>query len=135
MNDAHASVSQDFDRCRRYSWGSAVLAWTCRSLSSASRSGTTDLRGCVPLIMSWIYHRFPTWGPAHLDVPMFPLARRLSGLPQGARDLQAGRLLAWRYRLDRCRVEDFRWTLYGSDDLRFLSPDWIGQDLRFRLGG
>ncbi|MED6125504.1 hypothetical protein PIB30_069097 [Stylosanthes scabra] len=29
--------------------------------------------------MSWIYHRFPAWGAAHLDVPMFPLARRVPG--------------------------------------------------------
>ncbi|MED6175696.1 hypothetical protein PIB30_080810 [Stylosanthes scabra] len=75
--------------------GSAMLAWTYLSLSSAAQDGTTDLGGCDPLIMSWINHIFSAWGPAHLDVPMFPLTRRLSGLPQGTRDLQAGRLLAW----------------------------------------
>ncbi|MED6128797.1 hypothetical protein PIB30_101436 [Stylosanthes scabra] len=37
---------------------------------------------------------------------MFPLAQRLSGFPHGVRDLQAGRLLSWQYRVDRCRVED-----------------------------
>ncbi|MED6196846.1 hypothetical protein PIB30_051126 [Stylosanthes scabra] len=39
---------------------------------------------------------------------------------EGARDLHARRLLAWRYRLDRCRVEDVR-----LDDLWFQSPEWI----------
>ncbi|MED6213978.1 hypothetical protein PIB30_098673 [Stylosanthes scabra] len=53
------------------SWGSAVLAWTYISFSSTAARGTSDLGGFVRLIMSWIYHRFPTWDPAHLDVPYF----------------------------------------------------------------
>ncbi|MED6200791.1 hypothetical protein PIB30_088676 [Stylosanthes scabra] len=65
------------------------------------------------------------------EIPV-PAPPRLSDLPQCARGLQAGTLLVWRYRLDRCRVEDFRWMPYGSDDLRFLSPDWIrsGPEIR-----
>ncbi|MED6181888.1 hypothetical protein PIB30_023557 [Stylosanthes scabra] len=56
-------------------------------------------------------------------------------LPQGARDLQDGRLLVLRYILDRYCVDDtlqFRWTSYGLDDLRFLSPKWIrsGPEIR-----
>ncbi|MED6207919.1 hypothetical protein PIB30_040082 [Stylosanthes scabra] len=48
------------------------------------------------------------------------------------KDHCVGRLLAWRYRLDRCRVEDFRWTPYRSDELHFLSPEWIrsGPEIR-----
>ncbi|MED6170606.1 hypothetical protein PIB30_032636 [Stylosanthes scabra] len=45
---------EDFDRCKRYSCGSVMLAWTSTSLSNATKSDTTDLGGCVPLIMSYI---------------------------------------------------------------------------------
>ncbi|MED6135843.1 hypothetical protein PIB30_050445 [Stylosanthes scabra] len=69
---------------------------------------TADLGGCVSLIMSWIYHKFHAWGPSHLDVPTFPLARKLSGMAQPSRDHQARRLLAWHIRLGQCHVEDFR---------------------------
>ncbi|MED6184892.1 hypothetical protein PIB30_051821 [Stylosanthes scabra] len=101
---------QDFDRCSQYSRGSAVLAWTYISLSSAACCEMTDLGGYVPLVMSWIYHRFPAWGLAHLD--------------------------AWRSRAKNSRyggfwpdaldwIECFLWTPYGSDDLRFLAPELI----------
>ncbi|MED6149924.1 hypothetical protein PIB30_067228 [Stylosanthes scabra] len=61
-------LMEDFARCSKYSWGFVMLAWPYRSLSSATCSETTDLGEYVPLIMSWIYYRFPAWGPAHLDV-------------------------------------------------------------------
>ncbi|MED6127050.1 hypothetical protein PIB30_084390 [Stylosanthes scabra] len=51
--------------------------------------------------------------------------RGYSACLRGARDHEDGRLLRWRYRLVRCCVEDFRYTPYLSDDLRFLSPEWI----------
>ncbi|RYQ95264.1 hypothetical protein Ahy_B08g090336 [Arachis hypogaea] len=53
----------DFVRCRELSWGSAVLAWTYYSLCSAAHQGTTDISSCTPLLMSWIYQRFPKWCP------------------------------------------------------------------------
>ena len=49
----------DFAECRAFSCGSAVLAWMYESLSLAAQRGVTDIAGCTPLFMSWIYQRFP----------------------------------------------------------------------------
>ncbi|MED6110746.1 hypothetical protein PIB30_045668 [Stylosanthes scabra] len=54
---------------------------------------------CAPT-MRQIYHMFLACGLAHLDVFMFPLARRLSGMPHPSGDHREGRLLAWHIRLD-----------------------------------
>ncbi|MED6142162.1 hypothetical protein PIB30_110949, partial [Stylosanthes scabra] len=48
----------------------------------------------------------------------WPLAERLVGAPQPARDQQECRLLRWRARLDRVSVEQFRWTPYDSPEMQ-----------------
>ncbi|XP_015943712.1 serine/threonine-protein phosphatase 7 long form homolog [Arachis duranensis] len=42
----------DFEECRAFFWGSAVLAWTYQSLSLAAQRGVTDIVGCTPWLMS-----------------------------------------------------------------------------------
>ncbi|MED6198041.1 hypothetical protein PIB30_062385 [Stylosanthes scabra] len=59
---------EDFDAYKKLSWGSA-----------AADRDTTDIAGCAPLIMLWIYQRFPRWCPEARDVIVFPLVARLSG--------------------------------------------------------
>ncbi|RYR29877.1 hypothetical protein Ahy_B01g054472 [Arachis hypogaea] len=49
---------RDFEKCRAFSWGSAVLTWTYQSLCSVAQQGIMDIAGCTPLLMSWIYQRF-----------------------------------------------------------------------------
>ncbi|MED6136044.1 hypothetical protein PIB30_052306 [Stylosanthes scabra] len=91
----------------------AVLTWTYRSLCNAAAQGTTNIAGCVPLILSWIYHRFPEWSLRATDHVTWPLAERLIGAQQPARDQQECRLLQWRSRIDRVSVD------------QALIPDWM----------
>ncbi|MED6213321.1 hypothetical protein PIB30_092021, partial [Stylosanthes scabra] len=44
------------------------------SLCNAAAQGTTDIAGCVPLILSWIYHRFPEFSSQSADQITWPLA-------------------------------------------------------------
>ncbi|RYQ85634.1 hypothetical protein Ahy_B10g105205 [Arachis hypogaea] len=63
----------NFARCRGLSWGSAMLAWTYHSLCYAAHRNTTDIAGCTPLLVSWLYHKFPQWCPPERQIPRFPL--------------------------------------------------------------
>ncbi|MED6131859.1 hypothetical protein PIB30_013822 [Stylosanthes scabra] len=67
-----------------------------------------DIAGCVPLILSWIYHRFPKWCP-----------------PEGARDVREGRLLQWRFRIDRVTLAQFRWTSFDTLEIQARISDWM----------
>ncbi|XP_052116115.1 serine/threonine-protein phosphatase 7 long form homolog [Arachis duranensis] len=81
--------------------------------------------GCILLLISWIYHRFPQWEPSDRDVATFPLAARLVSLGQQSRDHHEGRLLRWRHRLDTVSFDQFRWTPYDRPELQALCPDWL----------
>ncbi|RYR78658.1 hypothetical protein Ahy_A01g003500 [Arachis hypogaea] len=93
---------QDFEECR----GSAVLAWTYQSLSLAAQRGVTDIAGCTPLVMCWIYQRFFQWCPPDRGVYQYPLAARLVGLPQQSKDQHEARVLRWRVSIDRLRFDE-----------------------------
>ncbi|RYQ99349.1 hypothetical protein Ahy_B07g087281 isoform C [Arachis hypogaea] len=43
--------------------GSALLAHTYHSLYTAIGCDVTDIAGCMPLVVSWIYHRFLSFCP------------------------------------------------------------------------
>ncbi|MED6196303.1 hypothetical protein PIB30_046188 [Stylosanthes scabra] len=66
----------DFYSCKKLSWGLAVLCYTYHCLCRASDQATTDIAGCTPLMMSWIYQRFPQWCLDERNVVVFPLASR-----------------------------------------------------------
>ncbi|MED6170020.1 hypothetical protein PIB30_026737 [Stylosanthes scabra] len=85
-----------------------------KSLYSASERRITDIVGCVPLILSWIYHRFPEMCPPKFAIDTWPLAERLIG----ARDVQD--VLRWRTRIDR-----FPWTPYDTPEIQARIPDWM----------
>ncbi|MED6121985.1 hypothetical protein PIB30_035422 [Stylosanthes scabra] len=79
---AQASV----DELRQYARCYILLMIGCWLFSeksdnmvSAADRDTTDIAGCTPLIMSWIYQRFPRWCPDHRDAIVFPLVARLNG--------------------------------------------------------
>ncbi|MED6136284.1 hypothetical protein PIB30_054618 [Stylosanthes scabra] len=75
----------------------------------AADRGTTDIAGCVPLIMSWIYQRFPTFCPEARDVIVFPLVSRLTGYRQMNRDSHERRMVQIRSQLDRLGVHELTW--------------------------
>ncbi|KAL4315141.1 hypothetical protein AHAS_Ahas15G0155400 [Arachis hypogaea] len=55
---------------------SALLCYTYHSLCTAASHDVTCIAGCMPLLVSWIYHRFPCFSPAGYDVVKFPLASK-----------------------------------------------------------
>ncbi|MED6187066.1 hypothetical protein PIB30_072885 [Stylosanthes scabra] len=79
----------------------------------AADRGTTDIAGCVPLIMSWIYQRFPTFCPEARDVIAFPLVSRhmLTGYRQMNRDSHERRMFAF--------------TPYDDQAWDALRPAWM----------
>ncbi|MED6210002.1 hypothetical protein PIB30_059976 [Stylosanthes scabra] len=71
-----------------------------------------EMSGCLPLVLSWIYQRFPRFCPPGRSVMVFPLVSRLNGLALTTRDTHARRQLEFRNELDRVGVDDFVWTPY-----------------------
>ncbi|RYQ88809.1 protein MAINTENANCE OF MERISTEMS-like [Arachis ipaensis] len=118
----------DFAECRAFFWGSAVLVWMYQSLSLAAQRDVTDINGCTPLLMSWIYQRFPQWCPPDRGVYQYPLATRLVRLPQQSRDQHEARVLRWRVSLDRLRFDEFAWKVYDDPALQALCPPWFREE-------
>ena len=54
-------VQQLEDLCnpRRYSWGSACLAWLYRELCRASDKKASQIGGCLLLVQYWAWAKFP----------------------------------------------------------------------------
>ncbi|KAL4305955.1 hypothetical protein AHAS_Ahas16G0130000 [Arachis hypogaea] len=65
----------DLESCQSYSWGSMVLAWTYHSLCMAINCEVGDLAGCIPFLLSWIYHRFSHWCHPNRDTSFFLATR------------------------------------------------------------
>ncbi|RYQ97217.1 hypothetical protein Ahy_B08g093238 [Arachis hypogaea] len=119
---------RDFMECIAFLWGSAVLAWTYQSLSLAAQRGVTDIAGYTPLLMSWIYQRFPQWCPPDRRVYQYPLAARLVGLPQQSMDQHEARVLRWRVSLDRLHFDEFAWRVYDDPALQALCLPWFQEE-------
>ncbi|MED6112970.1 hypothetical protein PIB30_066649 [Stylosanthes scabra] len=75
-----------------------------------------ETSGCLPLVISWIYQRFPRFCPPGRDLMVFPLVSRLSGLGQISRDTHTRRMLDFRNELDRVGIDD-----------RAIEPDWVNE--------
>ena len=50
---------EDLRNPRRYSWGSACLAWLYRELCRASDKTASQIGGCLLLVQYWAWARFP----------------------------------------------------------------------------
>ncbi|MED6126717.1 hypothetical protein PIB30_081069, partial [Stylosanthes scabra] len=77
-----------------------------------------EMSGCLPLVLSWIYQRFPRFCPPGRSVMVFPLVSRLNGLALTTRDTQSRRQLEFRNELDRVGVDDVRIPELVDDFLR-----------------
>ncbi|RYR12095.1 hypothetical protein Ahy_B04g069621 isoform B [Arachis hypogaea] len=112
--------------------GSALLCHTYHSLCTATSRNVTDIAGCMPLLVSWIYHRFPCFSPTGYDVVRFPLASKymkvLAGLAQQSIDRHDGRILSLRRRIDALTFEQFHCTPYDDVELCQIAPDWLMTD-------
>ncbi|RYR78200.1 hypothetical protein Ahy_A01g002930 [Arachis hypogaea] len=119
---------RDFAECRALSWGSAMLAWTYQSLCLAAQRGVTDIAGCTPLLMSWIYQRFSQWYPPNRGVYQYLLAARLDGLQQQSRNQHQARVLYWRVSIDRLYFDEFAWRVYDDPALQALCSHWFREE-------
>lgn len=54
---------EDLDKCRTYSWGSAVLAYLYREMCQATDYTKSDIGGCIHLLHVWAWDRFPRLRP------------------------------------------------------------------------
>ncbi|MED6136084.1 hypothetical protein PIB30_052675, partial [Stylosanthes scabra] len=79
--------------------------------------GNLEISGCLPLVFSWIYQRFPSLCPPGRDLLLFPLVSRLDGLGQTSRDSHSRRMLDLRMELDQV----------GFDD-RDIQPGWVTEE-------
>ncbi|MED6114256.1 hypothetical protein PIB30_078617, partial [Stylosanthes scabra] len=73
---------------------------TNNHLCIASRRDNLEMSGCLPLVISWIYQRFPSFCPPSRDLLCFPLVSRLNDLGQTSRDTYTRRMLDLRNELD-----------------------------------
>ncbi|MED6137165.1 hypothetical protein PIB30_062492 [Stylosanthes scabra] len=119
---------EDFEQCKKLSWGSVVLCYTYHCLCQASDRATTDIAGCLPLMMSRIYQRFPRWCPDARSAIVFLLASRLNGLRQQSRDTYETRMVATRLALDRLGVHEIACTPYDNPAWDALRPTWMLTD-------
>ncbi|RYR38378.1 hypothetical protein Ahy_A09g043416 [Arachis hypogaea] len=94
----------DFDRCRQLSSGSALLAHTYHSLCTVARHNVTDITRCMPLVVSWIYYRFPSFCPLEYNVI------RLAGLGQQSRDRHDGRIQTVHRRINSLAFDQIRYS-------------------------
>ncbi|MED6126300.1 hypothetical protein PIB30_077107 [Stylosanthes scabra] len=106
------------------SWGSAVLAWSYRSLCDAARRGRTDVAGCILLVISWIYHRFPRFCPRK--------AHRLLAAGQRQTRRQATEVARG---IGQIRHRAFRWTRTTRMCYRPLFPIGSALTSRYIHGG
>ncbi|MED6110279.1 hypothetical protein PIB30_041470 [Stylosanthes scabra] len=72
------------------------------------RRDNMEMNDFLPLVLSWIYQRFPRFCPPSRSVMVFPLVSRLNGLAQTSRDTHARRQLEFQNELDRVGVDDVR---------------------------
>ncbi|XP_066314877.1 serine/threonine-protein phosphatase 7 long form homolog isoform X1 [Miscanthus floridulus] len=67
------TLRQPWENIAGYSWGNAVLAWTCRQLCVACRrtSGHVNLGGCSYLLQVWCWERLSVGRPLNNGLPQW----------------------------------------------------------------
>ncbi|QHO44888.1 uncharacterized protein DS421_6g174540 [Arachis hypogaea] len=79
--------------------GSALPCHTYHSCTAAGHD-VTDTAGCMPLLISWIYHRFMCFSPVGYDVARFSIAARLVRLEQQSGNRHDGKIQSLGRRID-----------------------------------
>ncbi|KAI4384300.1 hypothetical protein MLD38_002473 [Melastoma candidum] len=116
---------EDFELCGSYSWGSACLAWLYRQLCRAADKKASQIAGCLVLLQTWAWDRFP-----HLS-PLRRRSRQRQGMPLAYRwgaslDTTAVAthvLSVIREALDRQSFDQVVWHPY-TDDVCARLPDY-----------
>ncbi|CAI0389843.1 unnamed protein product [Linum tenue] len=108
----------DTRRVRKYSWGSATLAYLYRKLGMASRADCKGMGGCLTLLQSWIYEYFPCLRDQKLGTRGLvcgePFAKKWEGVRiGGGAQLMNERLDHYRQVLDNMTDEFVFWCPFG----------------------
>ncbi|KAF7843630.1 serine/threonine-protein phosphatase 7 long form-like protein [Senna tora] len=118
---------QDLAGARRYSWGSAVLAFLFREMCIATRHDMVNIGGCMHLLHVWVWDRFPLLAPKIIkgrhplrlsqenELEMYPIPPPLGfrwtdyrGLKASSMDLVA----SYRRTIDQMFDDDIVWQPY-----------------------
>ncbi|CAI0420235.1 unnamed protein product [Linum tenue] len=108
----------DTRRVRKYSWGSATLAYLYRQLGMASRADCKGMGGYLTLLQSWIYEYFPCLRDQKLGTRGLvcgePFAKKWEGVRiGGGAQLMNERLDHYRRVLDNMTDEFIFWCPFG----------------------
>ncbi|CAI0462888.1 unnamed protein product [Linum tenue] len=108
----------DTRRLRKYSWGSATLAYLYRQLGMASRADCKGMGGCLTLLQIWIYEYFPCLRDQKLGTRGLvcgePFAKKWEGVRiGGGAQLMNERLDHYRRVLDNMTDEFVFWCPFG----------------------
>ncbi|KAK7271576.1 hypothetical protein RJT34_27598 [Clitoria ternatea] len=122
---------ENLSKVGHYSWGSAVLACLYRELCRASKTGSTEIGGCLVLLQAWAWDRIPTVAPPLRTLSDdqasrgwgFPLARRWSQYFKNTKE----NVRAYRLALDQLDDHEFIWTPYASPTVRRFIPEDPGE--------
>ncbi|KAK7287524.1 hypothetical protein RIF29_00805 [Crotalaria pallida] len=120
---------ENFERCGRYAWGAAALAFLYRALGNASLKTQSTISGCLTLLQCWSYFHLNIGRPKlNLDLmhDRFPFVLRWKGKQSGP---TANRdVVFYRKALDSLKPCDVEWLPYRNLD-SMLIPEHIKSTL------
>ncbi|KAK6929025.1 Aminotransferase-like, plant mobile domain [Dillenia turbinata] len=107
---------EDFERCGKYAWGAAALAFLYRALGNASMKSQSTISGSLTLLQCWSYFHLNLGRPKLTQDPLhdfFPLVLRWKGKQSGptSRDVTF-----YRKALDTLEPSDVEWVPYTNVD-------------------
>ncbi|KAL9691919.1 hypothetical protein QQ045_012346 [Rhodiola kirilowii] len=124
----------NLDNARRYSWGSAVLAYQYSQMCRASYIKKSQIGGCALLLQFWCWERMRIGrpqsydrDPPELQVDMHPYYRPCWSYLSWARpkhfeETPRGSLIFYRDQLERMNHADFIYRPYEEDLMERLHP-------------
>ncbi|XP_039684471.1 uncharacterized protein [Medicago truncatula] len=106
------SLLMDFNETRRYSWGSAVLAYLYRGLCEASHPNIKALNGCHFLLQVWGYFRLSHIAPRNDNPLQWPLGLKWTGVGSRYYENPSHDTISYRKKFDDILPHDFKWRPY-----------------------
>ncbi|KAF3444949.1 hypothetical protein FNV43_RR14642 [Rhamnella rubrinervis] len=115
---------ENFDRCGKYAWGAAALAFLYRALGNASLRSQSTISGCLTLLQCWSYFHLNIGRPKLNHDPAhdrFPFVLRWKGKQSGP---TANRdVVFYRKALDSLKPCDVEWLPYKNIDSTVIPED------------
>ncbi|EXC35031.1 hypothetical protein L484_017732 [Morus notabilis] len=115
---------ENFDRCGKYAWGAAALAFLYRALGNASLRSQSTISGCLTLLQCWSHFHLNIGRPKlnhDLTHECFPFVLRWKGKQSGP---TANRdVVFYRKALDSLKPCDVEWLPYRNMDSTLIPED------------